>query len=49
MVFGLPLSFSQPARQHQPAGGVGVHHHVGDHLLHELEGGYRPVELLALS
>ena len=48
MVFGLPLSFSQPARQTSAARRLGLHDHVRDHLLHELERGDRAVELRAL-
>ena len=33
---------------HEPAGGLGVHHHVRDHRLHELECADRATELLAL-
>ena len=48
MVFGLPRVL-QPAAFHTSARrGLGLHHHVGDQLLHELEGGERAAELLAL-
>ena len=47
-MFGWPVSFSQPAFHTSERRGLGVHHHVGDHRLHELEGGDRAAELLAL-
>ena len=36
-MFGLPGSFSQPARQTSMPRGVGADLHLGEHRLHELE------------
>ena len=45
---GLPGVLEEAGAPDEHPRGVGLHHHVGDHRLHELEAGDRPAELLAL-